>query len=245
MQSEHSLAFDILTLFPEMFVSPLAFSITKRAQDRNLVSINLHNLRDFANDKRKSVDDRPYGGGPGMVIRVDIVDQALKMIKGEGPEARKVKTILLDPSGPRLNQDKVQALLALDQIILICGRYEGVDERIKEHLVDEVISIGDYILSGGELAAMVVIDSIIRLIPGALGDEQSAILESFSETEVGGKRVRLLDWPQYTHPEEYQGWGIPEILKSGDHKKIQQWRINQAIQKTKRMRPDLLEESIT
>ncbi len=239
MQIEHSLAFEILTLFPEMFVSPLAFSIIKRAQDRKLITINLHNLRDFTQDKHNSVDDRPYGGGPGMVMRVDIVDRALNIIRGGRP-TRKTRTILLDPTGPRFNQDQAKKLSQLDQIILICGRYEGVDERIKDHLVDEMISIGDYILSGGELAAMVVVDSITRLIPEVLGDEQSAALESFNKMEVGSKKVRLLDYPQYTHPEEYKGWTVPKILKSGDHKKIQQWRKNQAIQKTKKMRPDLL-----
>ncbi|MBI3577588.1 tRNA (guanosine(37)-N1)-methyltransferase TrmD [Candidatus Gottesmanbacteria bacterium] len=200
--------FSILTLFPEMFIGPFDSSIVKRAKEKGLVTIDFVNIRDFATDTYKSVDDHPYGGGGGMVLRVDIVDAALKKLKG--------KKVLLDPRGERYSQKKAREYSKLDHLILICGHYEGVDERVKS-LVDESISIGDYVLTGGEIPAMVIIDSVTRLIPGVLKKEEATRSESFTQTGV-------LEYPQYTRPEVYKGMNVPDILLSGDHKKIAEWR---------------------
>jgi len=201
---------DILTLFPEMF-APLDYSIVQRAKDKKLVEINLVNLRDFSSDKYKSVDDHPYGGGAGMIMRIDIIDKAVESVRSENS-----KVILLDARGKRLTQKRVIQLSHNSHLILICGHYEGVDHRVAENLCDEVISVGDYVLSGGELPAMSVVDSIVRLIPGVLGNSESLAEESFNDNNV--------EYPQYTRPIEYKGWKVPEILLSGDHKKIRQWR---------------------
>lgn len=210
---------DILTLFPNMFLGPFSESIIKRAQEKGLVSINLHNLRNWATDKRKTVDDRPYGGGPGMIIRVDIIDRALLDLKAKA-RSKNLKTILLSPKGKVFNQKIAQKLSRLDHLILICGHYEGVDERVKK-LVDEEISIGQYVLTGGELPAMVVVDAVVRLIPGVLGKKESLKEESFLEDN-------FLEYPQYTRPEEYKGMRVPKILLSGNHQKIRQWRMKKA-----------------
>ncbi|KKU29349.1 MAG: tRNA (guanine-N(1)-)-methyltransferase [Candidatus Amesbacteria bacterium GW2011_GWA2_47_11b] len=202
---------DILTLFPEMFTGPFDHSIVRRATDKSLVEIKIHNLRDWATDKYKSVDDKPYGGGPGMVIRVDVVNAAVTALRSQ-----RTKVILLDAGGKKFNQKKAADLSHDEHLILICGHYEGVDHRVHEHIADEVISIGDYVLSGGEVPAMVVVDTIVRLLPGALGNEQSLIEESHNAGEA--------EYPQYTRPEEYNGWKVPEILLSGDHAKIKKWR---------------------
>ncbi len=204
---------DILTCFPEMFAGPFDFSIVKRAQDKSLVEIKIHNLRNWATDKYKSVDDRPYGGGAGMVMRVDIIDAAVKAM-GTG------KVILLDAGGERFTQKKALQFSKDEHLILICGHYEGVDHRVHEHIADEVISIGDYVLSGGEIPAMVVIDSVVRLLPGALGNEKSLDEESFNQSMPNAKS----EYPQYTRPEIYKDWKVPEILLSGDHAKIKKWR---------------------
>lgn len=200
---------DILTLFPEMFVGPFDQSIVKRAQEKSLVEIKIHNLRDWATDKYKSVDDKPYGGGAGMIMQVDIFDQAITAM-GEG------KVILLDAGGEKFTQKKAQNLSQNEHLILICGHYEGVDHRVHEHLADEVISIGDYVLSGGEIPAMVITDTIVRLLPGALGNKESLLEESHNENNI--------EYPQYTRPEDYKGWKVPEVLLSGDHKKIKEFR---------------------
>lgn len=217
---------DILTLFPEVFTGAFDYSIVKRAKDKNLVKINLVNLRDFATDKYKTVDDRPYGGGAGMVMRVDIIDQAISSIKSKilssksetnsNSQNPNIKIILLDARGERLTQKKVTQLSHDSHLVLICGHYEGVDWRVAEHLCDEVISIGDFVLSGGELPAALITDSIVRLIPGVLGNESSLNEESFNENKI--------EYPQYTRPAEYKGWKVPEVLLSGDHKKIKQWK---------------------
>ncbi len=204
---------DILTIFPEMF-TPLTESIIKRAQDKGLVEIKIHNLRDWSTDKHHSVDDSPYGGGPGMVMRVDVIDRAVTDLKKESPKA---KVILLDTKGKIYTQQKARDLAHDEHLIFICGHYEGVDHRVHEHIADEVISIGSYVLTGGELPAMVVIDSVVRLIPGVLGSEESLLEESYQEE---GK----VEYPQYTRPEEYKGWKVPEILLTGHHKKIGEWR---------------------
>jgi tRNA (guanine37-N1)-methyltransferase len=206
---------DILTLFPEMFEGPFKYSILKRAQEKELLKINIVNLRDFATDKYKSVDDRPYGGGAGMVMRVDIIDKAIQSVRA-GEQESGNRVILTDAGGERFVQKKARELSVCEHLIIICGHYEGVDARVKEHLVDEVISVGDYVLSGGELPAMTIIDSVTRLIPGVLGNEESLNEESHNVGEI--------EYPQFTRPDEYKGWKVPDILLSGDHKKIEEWR---------------------
>lgn len=217
---------DVLTIFPKMF-SPLEESLIGKAQKKGLVKINIHDLRDFTTDKHRSVDDRPFGGGPGMVIRIDVIDCAISNLKSKNS-----KIILLSPQGKVFNQKKAQILSKLDHLILICGHYEGFDERIREHLIDEEISIGDYVLTGGEIPALVVIDATVRLINGVVGKQTSLEHESFSSSR--------LDYPEYTRPETYKNWSVPEVLLSGDHKKIQSWREKKSLQKTKKNRPDLL-----
>jgi len=207
---------DILTLFPEMFVGPFDESIIKRAQDKSLIEIQIHNLRDYATDKHHTVDDRPFSGGPGMIMRVDIVDHAISDLKSKVHDLQS-KIVLLDAGGEKYTQQKAQTLSKLGHLILICGHYEGVDHRIHEHLVDEIISIGDYVLTGGELPAMIIADSVVRLLPGVLGDDQSTLEESHSTPGY-------LEYPQYTRPEEYNGWKVPEILLSGNHGAIKEWQ---------------------
>lgn len=204
---------DILTLFGEMFTGPFDESIIKRAIDEKRVEIAIHNLRNWTEDKRKTVDDRPYGGGAGMVMRVDIVDKAVMALRGENS-----RVILLDTKGAVYSQMHARRLLTYDHLILVAGHYEGLDHRIHEHVVDEVISIGNYVLTGGEIPVMVVVDSIVRLIPGVLGNKDSLAEESFENGEGD------IEYPQYTRPEEYKGWKVPEILLSGHHKNIKAWR---------------------
>ncbi len=203
---------DILTLFPDMFHGPFDASIIKRAASKNLVQIKVHDLRKWGYTERRNVDDRPYGGGVGMVLRVDVIDRALQEIKKD-----KAKVILLDATGERFTQQKAQTLSKLEHLILIAGHYEGVDRRVHEHLVDEVVSIGDYVLTGGEIPAMVLVDSVIRLIPGVLGKDESSADESHKEPGY-------LEYPQYTRPEVYRGWEVPKILLSGHHGEIKKWR---------------------
>jgi tRNA (guanine37-N1)-methyltransferase len=227
-----------------MFVGPFDASIVKRAREAKLVTINIHNLRDFAKDKHKTVDERPYGGGKGMVIRVDVVDRAIQDLKAQKSKPKtktqNFKIILLSPQGKVFEQKKAKSLTKSDHLILIAGHYEGFDERIREHLVDEEISIGDYILTGGELPAMVVVDSVVRLLPGVL-DEETSKNESFSQLTTDNSQLSaLLDYPQYTRPEVYKKWKVPEILLSGYHKEIEKWRTAQALIATKKKRPDLL-----
>ena len=208
---------DILTIFPNMFTGPFNESIVKRGQNKGLVKISIHNLRDWATDKHNSVDDRPYGGGPGMVLRVDVINRALTDLKSNlKPGASRV--VLLSAKGKTFNQASANRLAKLDHLILIAGHYEGVDQRVYDHLVDEVISIGDYVLTGGELPAMVVVDSIVRLLPGVIGKGESLKEESHS-------KPGYLEYPQYTRPEEYNGWKVPKVLLSGDHFKIKSWQI--------------------
>ena len=221
---------DILTLFPEMFESPLNYSIPKRAQQAGIVNFVMTNIRNFAADKYKKVDDKPYGGGPGMVMMPGPVFDCVEHVTALAPE--KPRIILLTPQGRPFTQTKAIELSKESRLMLIAGRYEGFDERIRTGLAAEQISIGDYVLSGGELAAMVVIDAVVRLLTGALGDEQSSKEESFAHG--------LLEYPQYTRPEDFRGMKVPEILLSGDHGKIAEWRRQQAIERTMKNRPDLL-----
>jgi tRNA (guanine37-N1)-methyltransferase len=220
---------DVMTLFPEMFESPLGYSILKRAQQQNIVKIVLSNIRDFAADSYRKVDDCPYGGGPGMVMMCPPVFDCLQHVQSQDPQPGKV--LLLCPQGKPFDQQKAMELAKEKRLILIAGRYEGFDERIREGLNAEAISVGDYVLSGGELPAMVVIDAVVRLLPGALGDENSAGDESFSNG--------LLEYPHYTRPEEFRAMKVPTILLSGNHAKIAEWRLQQRIERTQRQRPDL------
>jgi len=230
---------DILTLFPEMFKGPFDESIVKRAQNKNLVEIKIHNLRNWTKDKRKTVDDRPFGGGAGMIMRVDIIDRALCDLKDQRPKT-KSKVILLTPQGKVFSQKTARRLAKEKHLIFICGHYEGIDERIREHLVDEEISIGDYVLTGGELPAMVVTDTIVRLIPGVLEKSEATKNESFNVICDTRDAKRLLEYSQYTRPANFKGWKVTEILLSGDHQKISEWRQKQAFKRTKTRRPDLL-----
>jgi len=224
---------DILTLFPEMFESPLSCSILKRAQDKALVDIVLTNIRDFAADSYNRVDNKPYGGGAGMVMMPQPLFDCFEYVEKLSPQ--KGRVILLTPQGKKFDQAKAVELSTEERLVLISGRYEGFDERIRIGLGAEQISIGDYILSGGELAAMVIIDAVVRLLAGALGDENSAKDDSFSQG--------LLEYPQYTRPEVFRDMKVPDILLSGDHAKIAEWRRQQALERTKKHRPDLLDSS--
>ncbi len=226
---------DILTLFPKMFKGPFEESIIKRAQDKDLVEIKIHNLRKWTEDKRKTVDDRPFGGGVGMVMMVEPIYQALKKLRQKNSWV-----ILLTPQGKVFNQKIAKHLSKHDHLILVCGHYEGVDERIREHLVDEEISIGDYVLTGGELPAMIVTDTIVRLIPGVLEKPEATKNESFAVIRKTKDERRLLEYPQYTRPADFKGWKTPEVLLSGNHQKIAKWRQKQSFKRTKTRRPDLL-----
>lgn len=225
--------FDVLTLFPEIFSGYLGQSLLKKGIDAGLLAVHLHDIRRWTTDKHQKVDDRPFGGGPGMVMKVEPVVDCVEAVQKLAEPAGKL--ILLSPQGRRLDQDIVKRLAAEPRLVLVCGRYEGFDQRIIDLLQPEEISIGDYILNGGEAAAMVVIDACIRLIPGVLGDEQSSQDDSFS-TESG-----QLEFPQYTRPREFRGLEVPEILLSGDHGEIARWRQEQSYLKTKERRQDLLE----
>lgn len=235
----------IITLFPEMFQGFLKTSIIKRAQDKKKVKIDLLNLRDFGVGKYKQVDDKPYGGGVGMVFRVDVVDSAIKSAKTKILKLKskndnlKLKTVLLTPQGKLFNQKIAKKLSKYESIILVCGHYEGFDERIRKW-ADEEISIGDYILTGGEVPAMVVIDAVTRLLPGVLGKDESSLEESFSSGPKSYDRRPLLEHPHYTRPAEYKGKKVPKILLSGNHQKIKEWRAKEALEKTKKRRPELL-----
>ena len=213
---------DILTLFPKMFEGPFDESIVRRAQDNSLLEIKIHDLRKWAKDKRKTVDDRPYGGGVGMIMRVDVIDPALRDLKLK-VKSEKLKVILLDATGEKFNQQKAVQLSKVEHLIFVCGHYEGVDHRVHEHLADEVISIGDYVLTGGEIPAMVMVDTVVRLLPGVIKPE-SLSEESFSLAINHQPLTINVEYPQYTRPEKYNGWKVPEVLLSGNHKEIKNWR---------------------
>lgn len=219
----------ILTLFPEMFSGPFATSIINRAITAKKVTIDFINIRDFATDTHKSVDDHPYGGGAGMVLRVDIIDKALNKVRSKTEKGeRNERVILLDPGGEQYTQAKAREYSKLEHLIFICGHYEGIDERVRP-LADESLSIGDYVLTGGELPAMVITDSVVRLIPGVLKKPEAVVMESFSRQSAN---TPYLEYPQYTRPESYNGKRVPEILLSGDHKKIAKWQEQQALHRS-------------
>jgi tRNA (guanine37-N1)-methyltransferase len=269
--------FDLITIFPEFFTGPLDHGIVRRAREAGLVEVHVTDLRVFTKDRHRSVDDRPFGGGEGMVLKPDPLFEATEALLGHnlGDAEQRVlpepntAVLLMSAAGKLFRQEAARRYSQLDRIIFICGRYEGVDERVAEHLATEEISIGDYVLSGGELPAMLMIDAITRLIPGALGNEASSQNESFSgdglDREIAGFRRQaslaahpavkqvfesleldrgLLDYPHYTRPAEYRGWTVPEVLLSGNHEQIRRWRREMALQKTLRNRPDLLQTSL-
>ncbi len=229
--------FNVLTIFPDFFAGPFAHGVVKRAQESGIVDIRIHNLRDWTFDRHKTVDDRPFGGGEGMVLKPEPLFLAVESIFPERTAGRHV--VLLSAGGRMFDQNMANRFTEYAELLFICGRYEGVDERVAEHLVDDEISIGNYVLSGGELAAAVVIDSVARLLPGVLGNESSAAFDSFQDT---GHGEGLLDCPHWTRPAEFRGWKAPEVLLNGNHEEIRRFRREAALEKTARLRPDLLEK---
>jgi len=252
--------FDLVTIFPEFFAGPLDYGIVRRAREARLVEVHVHDLRDFTHDRHRTVDDRPFGGGEGMVMKPDPLFEAVESLLGvpAGSLPAGAAIVLLSAAGKLFRQESARRFAKLDRLILLCGRYEGVDERVAEHLVTDEISIGDFVLSGGELPAAMILDAATRLIPGALGNEDSAVNESFSEAipEAGaiaqsaawptnhGAQVTnhgILDFPHYTRPPSFRGWDVPGVLLGGNHEEIRRWRRRKALEKTLRNRPDLLE----
>jgi tRNA (guanine37-N1)-methyltransferase len=232
---------DIVTLFPEICRAPLSESMMKRAQERGLVELHIHNLRDWTTNKHHTVDDAPFGGGQGMVMKPEPIFAAVEDLKRKTPNAQRStldvrlrgsKVILMSPAGRRLDQEMARQLSQESHLIVVCGHYEGVDHRVVQHLVDMEISIGDYVLTNGAIAALVLVDAVVRLLPGVLGHEQSARDDSFS--------IGLLEAPQYTRPAEFRGWKVPDVLLSGNHAAIAKWRKEQALKRTRENRPDLL-----
>jgi tRNA (guanine37-N1)-methyltransferase len=246
--------FDIITIFPEFFAGPLDHGIVRRARETRLIDVGVHDLRAFTRDRHRTVDDRPFGGGEGMVLKPEPLFEAVESLTGASDSTSpRTAIVLLSASGKLFRQETARRFVHLDRIILLCGRYEGVDERVTEHLATDELSIGDFVLSGGELGAALIVDATTRLIPGALGNEDSTVNESFSAGSDAvadaipnpgyGSRATgrvLLDFPHYTRPAEFRGWPVPEILLSGNHEQIRRWRAEQALEKTKRNRPDLL-----
>jgi len=248
--------FDLITIFPEFFTGPLDHGIVRRAKETGIVEINVQDLREFTKDRHRTVDDRPFGGGEGMVLKPEPLFEAVEKLLGRSvgdaenrvPLESGTAVVLLSAAGGLFTQETARRYAQLKRVILVCGRYEGVDERVAEFLATEEISVGDYVLSGGELPAAIVVDAVTRLLPGALGNEASAENESFSCLEESsdqtavrdpGTRHLLLDFPHYTRPAEYRGWRVPDILISGHHAEVAKWRRQQAIEKTRRNRPDL------
>ena len=253
---------DILTIFPDFFRGPLDYGIIRRARETGLVEVNIHDLRNFTKDKHRTVDDRPFGGGEGMVLKPEPIFECLEAIGGLASRTDRIggnakqSVIVLSPQGRRLDQALAAELSTLERVVLICGRYEGVDDRVSEHLADREVSIGDYVLSGGELGAAVILETVTRLIPGAVGNEASTRQESFTEQVFAGEGARatqergpsstcvsggLLDYPHYTRPADFRGMAVPEVLVNGNHEDIRRWRRKTALAKTLRNRPDLLE----
>lgn len=253
--------FDVLTIFPEFFASILEHGLLKRARAAGLAEVRLRDLRDFTGDRHRTVDDRPFGGGPGMVFKPEPIFRAVESLRQEAGSSP-LRVVLLSPQGRLLSQPLAQELARpekSERLALVCGRYEGVDERVAEHLATDEISIGDYVLSGGELAAAVLMEAVVRLLPGVLGNQESAEQESFAPTtrsrrgEIGAQeaparpgvaaRTGILDFPHYTRPAEFNGWKVPEVLLSGNHEEVRRWRRRRALEKTWRLRPDLLDRA--
>jgi tRNA (guanine37-N1)-methyltransferase len=246
--------FDIVTIFPDFFAGPLDYGIVRRAREAQLVDVRVHDLRTYAHDRHRTVDDRPFGGGEGMVLKPEPLFEAVESLAGRDSLAKaRTAIVLLSASGKLFRQDTARRLAQLDRIILLCGRYEGVDERVAEHLATDELSIGDFVLSGGELGAALIVDAVTRLLPGALGNEDSSVNESFSAIEACAGEAALptshqspvtshllLDFPHYTRPAEFRCWQVPEVLLGGNHEEIRRWRLERALEKTRRNRPDLL-----
>ena len=259
--------FDIITIFPEFFAGPLDYGIVRRARQAGLIETHVHDLRSFTHDRHRTVDDRPFGGGAGMVMKPEPIFEAVEALVGETHPEKPSGTavVLLSASGKLFRQETAREFAGLERLVLLCGRYEGVDERVAEHLATHEISVGDFVLSGGELPAAMIVDAVARLIPGALGNEESAVEESFSEIVTALERARhavplqmaaeggestshsplatrhcLLDYPHYTRPQSFRGWDVPDVLVSGNHEEIRRWRRQKALEKTRRNRPDLL-----
>ena len=268
--------FDIVTIFPDFFSGPLDYGIVRRAREAKLMDVRVHDLRAFTHDRHRTVDDRPFGGGEGMVLKPEPLFEAVESLLGQNVQSgadnldvgarhavplsastdaapTKTAIVLLSASGKLFRQDTARRFAQLDRIILLCGRYEGVDERVAEHLATDELSIGDYVLSGGELGAALIMDAVTRLLPGALGNEDSSINESFSASDAGASEAARntshqppvtshlsLDFPHYTRPAEFRGWPVPEVLLGGNHEEIRRWRSEKALEKTRRNRPDLL-----
>jgi tRNA (guanine37-N1)-methyltransferase len=252
--------FHVLTIFPEFFEGPFAHGVVKRAKDSGILDIRIHNLRDWTHDRHRTVDDRPFGGGEGMVLKPEPVFECLESLSVSPREERmrddsRETVVLLSPQGALFTQAVAQDLTTRERVVLVCGRYEGVDERVCEHLADREISVGDFVLSGGELGAAIIVDTMTRLLPGALGNAASTQQESFTASAAQEQRVSgeapsstcgsggLLDYPHYTRPAEFRGMQVPEVLVNGDHDEIRKWRRRSALQKTLRNRPDLLREA--
>ena len=245
--------FEIVTIFPEFFAGPLDHGIVRRAREARLMDVRVHDLRAFTHDRHHTVDDRPFGGGEGMVLKPEPLFEAVESLSGVDPGASAgTAIVLLSASGKLFRQDTARRFAQLGRIILLCGRYEGVDERVAEHLATDEISVGDFVLSGGELGAALIVDAVTRLLPGALGNEDSAVNESFSALETEGSEETvatghqssvagglLLDCPHYTRPADFRGWTVPEVLLGGNHEEIRRWRLRKAREKTQRNRPDL------
>jgi tRNA (guanine37-N1)-methyltransferase len=253
--------FDLITIFPEFFAGPLDHGILRRAREARLIETHIHDLRAFTHDRHRTVDDRPFGGGEGMVMKPEPIFAAVESLIGVSSDAKapeETAIVLLSAAGQLFCQQTARRFSKLKRIILLCGRYEGVDERIAEHLATDELSIGDFVLSGGELPAAMVIDAVTRLIPGALGNEDSAINESFSAVADGAEPQAvstahhspltahsLLDFPHYTRPQSFRGWDVPDVLVSGNHEEIRRWRREKALEKTRRNRPDLLATDVS
>jgi tRNA (guanine37-N1)-methyltransferase len=245
--------FDIITIFPEFFAGPLDYGIVRRAREARLIETHVHDLRNFTHDRHRTVDDRPFGGGAGMVMKPEPIFEAVESLVGEHAEKLPgTAIVLLSAAGKPFRQETARRFAQFERIVLICGRYEGVDERVAEHLATDEISIGDFVLSGGELPAAMILDAVTRLIPGALGNEASAVDESFSEmaqARIGASLAKveaprgILDYPHYTRPQTFRGWDVPEVLVSGNHEEIRRWRLERALEKTRRNRPDLVADA--
>jgi len=225
--------FDIVTIFPEFFKGPFEVGIIRRGREQGLIDVQVHDLRDFTSDRHRTVDDRPFGGGAGMVFKPEPVFRAVESIRSGGL----TEVVVLSAAGRKFNQAEALRLSKAEHVILICGRYEGIDERVVEHLATAEISIGDFIVSGGEIAAAVVVDAVSRYVPGVVGKEESLLRDSFSDP---AEEVQLVEHPHYTRPAEFRGWKVPEVLISGDHEAVRKWRYEAAMRKTERNRPDLL-----
>jgi tRNA (guanine37-N1)-methyltransferase len=228
------LEFDIVTIFPGFFEGPFGFGIIRRGREKGLINVRVHDLRDWTSDRHRTVDDRPFGGGEGMVLKPEPIFEAVEAVR-RGQEA---EVVVLSAAGRKFDQAEALRLSKAGRVILVCGRYEGIDERVAEHLATAEISIGDFIVSGGEIAAAVIVDAVTRYVPGVVGKEESILRDSFSDPAA---EVQLVEHPHYTRPAEFRGWKVPEILISGDHEAVRQWRHEAAVRKTKKNRPDLLE----